>query len=85
MFVMYIIKSLTDKKLYIGSTSNLKKRLLEHNSRKVRSTKARGPFKLVYAEAYAVEYEARHREHNLKLRARAWRQLAKRTKLSLAS
>ncbi len=85
MFSLYILKSLKDNKLYIGSTSDLKRRLGEHNSGKVESTKPRRPFKLVYAEAYVDENEARKREHNLKLRAKAWKQLSLRIKKSLAS
>ncbi len=84
-FFMYILKSLKDNRLYIGSTSNLKKRFKEHNSGLVTSTKLRRPLKLVYFEGYASEEEARHREHNLKLRARALRQLLKRIKKSIES
>ena len=73
-----------DGKLYIGSTSNLVRRLKEHNSGRVESTKYRKPFKLVYAETYADETEARKREHNLKLRAKAWKQLSVRIKMSIA-
>ena len=84
MFFMYILKSLKDKKCYIGSTSDLKRRLKEHNSGLVKSTMHRMPFKLVYFEGYASEEEARHREKNLKLRARALRQLFNRIKKSIA-
>lgn len=85
MFYMYILRSLKDNELYIGSTSDLKRRVKEHNSGLNKSTKSRLPFKIVYYEAYLNEEEARHREHNLKLRARALRQLLKRIKTSLAS
>ncbi len=85
MFSLYILKSLKDDNLYIGSTNDLKRRLGEHNSGKVESTRFRRPLKLVYAEAYSVEDEARKREHNLKLRAKVWKQLSLRIKKSLAS
>lgn len=85
MFYTYILKSLKDEKLYIGSTSDLKRRFEEHNSGLVTSTKSRKPFKLMYYEAYLSEQDARHREHNLKLRARALRQLLLRIKNTLAS
>lgn len=85
MFFTYILKSVKDHKLYIGSTNDLRKRVKEHNSGLVRSTKYRLPVKLVYYEAYASEQDARHREHNLKLRGRAIRQLLLRIKHSLAS
>jgi putative endonuclease len=46
-----------DKNLYVGSTNNISRRLTEHNSGKVDSTKARVPFTL---EAYiAVKDRAR--------------------------
>lgn len=83
MFFTYILKSLKDSKLYIGSTSDLRRRLKEHNSGLTQSTKFRKPFKLVYYEAYLSEQDARHREHNLKLRARALRQLLIRIKNTL--
>jgi len=83
MFFMYILKSLKDNRLYIGSTGNLSKRLKEHNSGLVLSTKSRVPLKLVYIEGYTSEEEARHREQNLKLRARALRQLLNRIEKSI--
>ncbi|MBI2054943.1 MAG: GIY-YIG nuclease family protein [Candidatus Sungbacteria bacterium] len=85
MFFVYILKSLKDKKLYIGSTNNLKKRILLHNSGAVFSTKFRKPLKLVYYEAYSSEKEARYREKNLKLRAHALQQLLKRIKESISA
>ena len=80
---MYILKSLQDHELYIGSTNNIVKRLKEHNLGSVASTSRRKPLKLVYFEGYISEKEARHREQNLKLRARALRQLLNRIKLSV--
>ncbi len=83
MFFMYILKSLKDGKLYIGSTNDIRRRFKEHNSGIVQSTKSRMPLKLVYFEGYTVEEEARHRESNLKLGARALRQLLKRIEKSI--
>jgi putative endonuclease len=53
---------MTDKKLYIGSTNNISRRLTEHNSEKVDSTKCRIPFNLeayiaVKDQAKAIELE----------------------------
>jgi putative endonuclease len=84
MFYLYILKSKKDKNLYIGSTNDLKKRLSLHNSGKVFSTKLRFPLELVYYEAYKSGKDARKREKNLKLRSRAYAQLAKRIKLSIS-
>ena len=85
MFFTYILKSMKDKRLYIGATRDLRKRLKEHNSGGVPSTKTRTPLKLVYYEAYAAEEDAWHREHNLKLRARTLKQLMDRITKSIAS
>lgn len=54
-----------------------------HNLGKIYSTKLRRPFELVYYEAYKSEKDARKREHNLKLRSRAFAQLRKRIENSL--
>jgi len=83
MFAVYILKSLKDHRLYIGSTKNLRERLLEHNDGKVYSTKNRRPFKVIYCELYRSEEDARVREHNLKLRTNAYRQLKRRIKKSI--
>jgi len=64
--------------MYIGSTGDLRKRFSDHNNGKVFSTKRRIPFELIYYEAYKAEKDARGREHNLKLRSRAYAQLKKR-------
>ncbi|NCO25224.1 GIY-YIG nuclease family protein [Candidatus Parcubacteria bacterium] len=85
MYYVYILKSLKDKKLYIGYTSNLFQRVKEHNSSKNKSTKYRVPFKLVYYEAYQSQLDANKRESNLKLRAKASIQLFRRIRNSLAS
>jgi len=83
MFYVYIIQSKKDFNLYTGSTNDLKKRFQEHNSGKVRSTKHRIPFDLVYYEAYESEEDARKREHNLKLSGRALAQLKSRIQNSI--
>ena len=83
MFFVYILKSRKDKKLYLDYTNDLRKRLKEHNLGLTKSTKLRKPFRLVYYEAYASKQDAKNREDNLKLRAKALRQLKKRLEFSL--
>jgi len=77
MFYLYILKSEVDSELYIGSSCDLRRRLKEHNDGRVFSTKSRRPLMLIYYEAYKTEKDARKREHNLKLRSRAFAQLKK--------
>ena len=83
MFYTYVLMSVKDKNLYVGSTSDLRRRLGEHNKGQVRSTKSRRPFKLVYYEAYTAEDDARKREEQLKLRGQALGQLKRRIYKSL--
>lgn len=78
MHYVYLLRSKVDSELYIGSTNDLRRRLEIHNKGKIFSTQYRRPFELLYYEAYKVELDARHREHNLKLRSRALEQLKKR-------
>lgn len=83
MYYLYVLKSLKDGNLYFGSTNNLRRRLLEHNSGKSQSTKGRRPFELRYYEAYFKEESARKREESLKKDGRALAQLKIRINKSL--
>lgn len=71
MFYFYILKSIRDKKLYVGFSEDLQRRFQEHNKGKINSTKNRQPFKLIYYEAYKSEKDARNRERQIKRRANA--------------
>jgi len=83
MYYLYILKSKKDDKLYIGSTNDLRRRLLEHNEGKVSSTKSRAPFELRYYEVFYAERDARSRETSLKKDGKALGQLKKRISKSL--
>lgn len=83
MFYVYVLKSEKDDSLYIGYTSDLKRRFVEHNSKLNKSTKYKAPFKLVYYEAYHSDKDAKYREDNLKLFANSYTQLKRRLKNSL--
>lgn len=47
MAYVYLLKSVKDGKRYIGSTTDLKRRLQQHNSGQVHSTKYRRPLILL--------------------------------------
>jgi putative endonuclease len=66
MEYVYILRSLKDRKFYVGLTDNLKRRFQEHNDGKVFSTKSRRPLKLVYYEACMSREDAKIREKYLK-------------------
>jgi len=67
MFTVYALYSERYNKIYIGYTSNLKKRLLSHNelARKGWTVKYR-PWKLVYQEEFELKSDAMKREKELK-------------------
>jgi putative endonuclease len=66
MRFVYALQSKKDGWLYIGMTSDVKRRLQEHNRGYNRSTKARTPFELVYVVETGSRHEAREREKFLK-------------------
>ncbi|OGY18004.1 MAG: hypothetical protein A2784_04915 [Candidatus Chisholmbacteria bacterium RIFCSPHIGHO2_01_FULL_48_12] len=67
MRYVYILQSLKNKSwLYKGSTSDLRRRLFEHNSGKNFSTAPYIPLKLIYYEAYLLKSDAEARERYLK-------------------
>ena len=66
MHYTYFIKSKNKKWVYVGSTSDLVRRLKRHNSGLVKSTKYYKPFELIYYEAYKTLSMARKRELEIK-------------------
>lgn len=65
-FSVYILQSDASGRLYIGHTQNLKRRLYEHNAGQTRSTRGRGPWTLLHAEAFPSRPEAVQCERMLK-------------------
>jgi putative endonuclease len=84
MHYVYIIKSKTNGKLYLGCTSDLKKILFEHNANKSSYTKFKGPWEVRYYEAFFSKEDAFGREQRLKNNMRGLQKLKKRTKKSLS-
>lgn len=62
MYFVYILKSLKDKKTYVGYTSDIEQRLELHNSGRVISTKHRKPLELLFLEKFETSKEAKQRE-----------------------
>ncbi len=61
----YVLKC-SDSNWYIGSTSDLKRRLMEHRAGECWKTRKRLPVELVYYEACRSLDAARERERQLK-------------------
>jgi len=74
----YILEC-ADGTFYTGWTSDLEKRLADHNSKKgAKYTRCRVPVKLVYFESFITKQEAQKREYAIK-------QLKRTQKLQLIS
>lgn len=76
MTCVYLLRFRRNGALYIGSSTDLRRRLRDH-------AREKRPFDLVYYEAYRVEPDARRREHSLKYFGRAYGQLKGRIRDSL--
>jgi putative endonuclease len=66
MFYVYLLHSTKDNGFYIGYSTDLKRRLSEHTRGASFATKSRGPWKLIYYEAYTEREDAEGREKFLK-------------------
>ena len=72
MYFVYILKC-NDKTLYTGISTDLKRRVEEHNSSKLgaKYTKARRPVELIYAKEFADRSAALVEEARIKKLSRA--------------
>lgn len=66
VYTVYILLSAKNNTLYVGCSSNLAKRLQQHNNGYVISTKARIPFVLIHQETFNSKSAAFNRERFLK-------------------
>ena len=66
MFYVYVLQSETTEQYYIGFTAHVEQRIGQHNAGVTKSTKNRGPWRLVYQEKYDSRAEAMRREKFLK-------------------
>lgn len=66
MYFVYALQSKTCKRIYVGFTENLEKRIHQHNSGKTKSTKGYIPWELIYFEVVQDRFKAREREKYLK-------------------
>jgi putative endonuclease len=65
MFSVYVIQSSCGK-IYTGHTSDLERRLLEHNAGLCKTTKSSGNWQVIYAEEFVTRGEATKRERWMK-------------------
>ena len=63
---VYLLQSLNGARFYLGWTTDIERRLAEHNLGKSSYTKNRGPWRIVGYEMYRNHHEAKKRERTLK-------------------
>jgi putative endonuclease len=66
MFTTYVLRSKATGRYYTGSTSDLARRLCEHNEDISTSTKNHGPWELIHREDFCTLSEAVRRERYFK-------------------
>ena len=66
MFFVYLLRSQTTGRHYVGFASDPVQRLGQHNSGITKSTKHRGPWELIYQEPFETRSAAMKRERHLK-------------------
>ena len=66
MYYVYVLRNPESKMLYTGFTSDLRKRLAEHQDGNSPYTRSRGPYELIYYEACIDSKDAAAREKYLK-------------------
>ena len=66
MRYVYVLFSQKDRELYVGSSTSIEKRLIQHNSGQVPATSERIPLKVIHYEAFSNKYDAFFREKWLK-------------------
>ena len=73
-YVVYVLFSIENDKIYIGFTSNLEQRLLSHNELSTKGWSVRfRPWKIIYTEIFKDKASAMKREKELKsFKGREW-------------
>jgi len=77
--------SLQNGNLYIGYTTDLVKRLRDHNAGKSLFSKKFSPWRLVYGEGFADVGDAKDRERKLKQYCRVYSQLKRSISRSIGA
>ena len=85
MYYVYVLQNeANEADFYLGQTSDLRRRLADHNEGRNRSTKGR-TWKVVYYEAYVTRQAAMKRERLMKNDGRSRRAVMDRVKASLTA
>ena len=59
---VYAVKSVQNGRIYVGMSTDISRRIIEHNKKKVRSTKAYTPWVIIFKEFIGDRKKAREKE-----------------------
>ena len=65
MYFSYVLEN-DSGNIYIGQTNNIPARLIRHNNNQVKSTKYKGPWKIIHSKNFATRQESIQYETYLK-------------------
>lgn len=74
MYYFYILQSLKNQKLYLGYTSDLRKRLKSHNQKQNKASKSNAPFELIFYSGFKNQIDALECEKYFKTTA-GWKRI----------
>jgi len=66
IYYTYIIESIRTSNWYIVHSDNTDRRFIEHNSGQTKSTRGKGPWKLIFIRSFSSKIEANRFELKLK-------------------
>ncbi|WP_084163894.1 GIY-YIG nuclease family protein [Olivibacter sitiensis] len=66
IYYVYALRSKRDGRIYVGFSSDVERRLVQHNTGKTKSTKGHIPWQLVHIEEIADRSAAREKEKHYK-------------------
>ncbi len=64
---VYILKSDLNGRFYVGSTTDIERRMVQHKNNHTHTTQRMGSLELVFKQAYSTLAEAREVERRLKM------------------
>jgi len=76
MYYFYILRSIKNRKLYLGYSSNIKARVISHNNGENKATKPNIPYELIYYSAFKDQQDALACEKYFKTTA-GWKRIHK--------
>ncbi|MBI3384875.1 GIY-YIG nuclease family protein [Candidatus Gottesmanbacteria bacterium] len=76
MYYFYVLRSLKNNKLYLGFTSNLRKRFNSHNNGENNATKPYAPYELIFYSGFKNQKDALNCEKYFKTTS-GWKRLHK--------